>query len=410
MTLDRHAGKAAVLMAANIAAMGLPLISLSLIAHRLGLDALGTIVLAQSLGMIPVLLVDAGFNPESMRATATRDQTAPLQPLLDNLLARSRLAIVAAALALLASAAIPPLSVGHAAIGLLQLLGTLLFPQWWLIATGASLSCLSMQLAGRAATVAGIALLAHGPEDVTIAMALQCGATLLSGLMFLATRVAPRARELPLLDWNAHGGLTRRVRPAVGSGFLLSIASNTPQLVLGAVMGPQQAALFAAPEKVARAGIFALGAVDQTFIAPVARSRAHSERDARRYASRVVLASLAIGILLAAFIAIASPTILPLLFGAEFREANHIMWLLCVWIPSSCARRSLLNLHYIAQGRTDLASRCQYAEAVALILFCTAGAAAYGASGAAAGLLCAELVAWLAVATIWRSGEHRSCP
>lgn len=401
--------KAATLMTANVAAMSLPLVSLSLIAHRLGMEALGTIVLAQSLGMIPVLLVDAGFNAESMRATAARDEHAPLQPLLDNLLARGRLAVIAAALALLASTAIPSLSLGHAALGLLQLLGTLLFPQWWLIATGASLSCLGMQLAGRIAAVAGIALLVQGPDDLALAVALQCGATLLSGLLFAAFRLAPRGGELARLSWTDHAALTRRVRPAVGSGFLVSIAANTPQLVIGAAFGPQQAALFAAPEKIARAGVFALGAIDQTFMAPVARARTRCEATSRRYASRVVLASLAIGLLLASTVAVASPFVLPLLFGPEFADGDPVMWLLCAWMPSYCARRSLLNLHYVAQERTDLISRCQYVEGLATLSACAAGAVACGAVGAAVGLLCAEAAAWAWIASDRIRGGHRSC-
>lgn len=395
MNTRRTIGNAGLLMAANLAGMALPLVALPILARRLGIDAFGLVALAQSVGMLPVLLVDAGFNSESMRATGDAQGTAPLQPLLDNLVARLRLGLLAAGATLLLGLAIPVLPLAFVAIALLQLAGTLLFPQWWLIATGAAPQLLALQLGGRLLSVLGIVWLVHSPDDAALALALQCGATLLSGLGFVVLRLLPRLHELKALDRGGHRALTARALPAAGSGFAAALAAQTPQWCLGALAGLQQVGLYACGDKIARAGVYALGAIDQSFLAPVARRAREAGGDASgRMANRVILALFALAALAGLVLALAADRLVPWLFGAEFAGATVVVVLFAAWLPLQATRRAFLGLRFAAHGRQDLIARCQVIEAIAIVACAGIGAALHGATGAATGLLIAEAIAW----------------
>lgn len=397
MNARRTIGNAGLLMAANLAGMALPLVALPILARRLGIDAFGLVVLAQSIGMLPVLLVDAGFNTESMRATGDAPGAAPLQPLLDNLIARMRLGLLAAGGALLVGLAIPVLPLAFVAIALLQLAGTLLFPQWWLIATGAAPQLLALQLGGRLLSVLGIVWLVRTPDDAALALALQCGATLLSGFGFMMLRLLPRLPELAALDRGGHRALTARALPAAGSGFAVALSAQTPQWCLGALAGLQQVGLYACGDRIARAGVHAFGAIDQTFLAPVARRAREVGTDASdRMARRVILALFALAALAGLVLALAADRIVPWLFGAQFAAATPVVMLFSAWLPLQATRRAFLGLRFAARGRQDLIARCQFIEAVAIVACAGLGAALAGAIGAATGLLLAEAVAWTA--------------
>lgn len=403
MLARRDLGNAGLLSAANLAGMALPLVALPILAQRIGPHGFGLVALSQSVGMLPVLLVDAGFNTESMRATGDAGDAAPLQPLLDNMLARLRIALPAALLTLLACLAIPGLPLAFAAVSLLQLAGTLLFPQWWLIATGGALQLFAMQATGRLLALIGVFAWVKTSDDALLAATLQCGGTLLSGLLFVLLRIAPRAAELPALDWQSHRQLGRRALPAVGAGFVVVLSTQAPQLVLGATVGAQQVGLYASGEKIARAAAYAVGAIDQTFIAPIARQRNADPARSQLAANRVVLMLLLAGALIGAGIAWASTPLSNLLFGKAFSATGGLLAVFGVWLPSFVARRAFLNLKLAAHGRIDLYGRCQYAEAAAVVTLCALGATLGGAFGAALGLLAAEACTWCAILVI------RSC-
>lgn len=398
MRASRDTTNAGMLAAANLAGMALPLIALPILAQRIGPQAFGLVALAQSIGMLSVLLVDSGFNTESMRATATDCRPSPLQPLLDNALARLRIALPAALATLLAPLAMPELPLAFAAVSLLQLLGTLVFPQWWLIATGDALSLFSMQIAGRLIALAGVLLWVRSPDDALLAAFLQCGATLFSALIFIAWRMLPRLREFPGLDWHAYRELSQRALPAAGAGFLAGLSAQAPQLMLGAVAGTQSVGLYASAEKIARAAAHAIGAIDQTFIAPVARRRNDDPPGSQRLADRIVGVLLIAGTGMGTAIAIASDPLARWLFGRAFEGSGDILAVFGLWLPSFVARRAYQNLKFAAQGRIDLLGRCQYIEAVAVLILCGAGASLGGALMAAYGLLAAEACVWTLIA------------
>lgn len=404
MSMHRTIRNAGLLMAVNLAGMALPLLALPILAHRLGVDAFGMVVLAQGIGMLPVLLVDAGFNAESMRVTGCAREAAPLQPLLDNLIARTRLGTLAATGTLLIGMAIPGLPLAFVAVALLQLAGTLLFPQWWLIATGATPQLLVLQLSGRILSMLGVLWLVRTPDDALLATALQCGATLLSGAGFVATHLLPRLPELSALDRSGHRTLASRAMPAAGSGFAVALSTQTPQLFLGAVAGMQQVGLFACGDKIARAAAFAFGAIDQSFLAPVAGRSRDDDDASRRIARRVTLSTLAIALFTGVMLAVTAHRVVPWLFGDAFAAAGAVLALFGAWLPLHATRRAFLNLHFAARGRQDLIARCQYVEAVTTVACCSLGASFGGALGAATGLLLSEAIAWATALAL----QHRN--
>jgi polysaccharide transporter, PST family len=404
MIARREFANAGVLMTANLLSMALPLIVLPVLAQRLGLHAFGLMALAQSVGFIAVLLVDAGFNTESMRTAGATGEAKPLQPLLDNLIARARLALPAAAIALACGSMIPGLPWTYLLVSLLQLLGTLLFAQWWLIAAGATGTLLALQLAGRIAAVGGILLWVHDPGDGLLATALQCGATAVSGLLFIAAILLPRWREFAALDRHGHRALRLRATRAVGAGFLASLSSYAPQLLLGAFSGAQQVGLYAAAEKLVRAVAFAVSAVDQSFVAPIARRHSVDRDAAGRASSRVVFAVFVATATMGLALAFSAPWLVRLLFGADFAASAAVLFVLCAWLPSYASRRAFLNLKFAAQARIADVARSQYAEAVAVTALVAVGAWYGAALGAAIGLLAAEVVAWMMLGLI----GHRS--
>jgi polysaccharide transporter, PST family len=398
----RHAG---LLVAANLLTMALPLAVLPLLAQRIGLHAFGLVALAQTVGFIPVLLVDAGFNTESMRATAGYCGTPPLQPLLDNLIARVSLALPAALATLAAGALISGLPVAYVAASLLQLLGTLLFPQWWLIAIGASTRLIALQITGRLCSLIGIFFMVRSPDDALLATALQCGATACSGVLFAVWLLLLRGRDFRALDWFGHRAYFTRVAPAVGSGFFSSLSSYAPSLLLGATSGPQQVGLYAPGEKIVRAVAFAVGAVDQSFVAPVARRMADSTDSSRRAALAVIAGIFAVTACIGITLAVSAKPLMHLLFGPAFAASAPVLSMLSLWLPFYVARRAWVNLRLAAQARIALVSRSQYAEAIATTALCAVGAWSAGAFGAACGLVAAEAVACCVLGVISRKGS-----
>lgn len=404
MPMHRDLRHAALLTAANLLTMALPLIALPILARRVGVEMFGVIALAQSAGLVAVLLVDAGFNAESMRVTGSSGARAPLQPLVDNVIARSLVAIPAAGL-VIAGGAFLPVPLPYVVVSLLQVVGTLLFPQWWLIANGESAALLILQLVGRVAAVLGILLWVHGPGDALLATALQSGATALSGLMFVAIRLLPRMGDLRTLDPRGHRTYLARVAPTIGPGFAAAMSGYLPQLVLGVSSGTQQVGVFAAAEKIVRAVAFAIGAMDQAFLAPVARRIGGDAGDGgtgRRIANRIVVGVFALGACAGLVLVLMAEPLIGRLFGSGFAQSAAVLAGLCVWLPSFVSRRAFVNLRLSADGRIRDVGRSQTVEAIATSVCVTVGAFTADALGAMAGLVVAEVLCWSALVVLQR--------
>jgi polysaccharide transporter, PST family len=392
------AQSAVILVVSQTLAMLLPLVTLPILAKALGVQGFGQVMLAQAVVFFGVVFVDAGFNTESQRRLALASTPSErMQVLIDNLLARSLCALPVALVVLIAAALTPQLPVGMVAIALLHLVGTLMFPQWYFIATGSGLIMGIAIAAGRLISAGWIYAWVQSPDDAWTAVWAASSATIISGLVLLpvlrrewATRSAP-------LNAQGYKAYLTAVRPTVFSGFFANSTISIPPLLLGWLSNPLQVGLFTSADRLTRAVAHAAGFVEQSLLTPVTRRLIDSPPAGRQLRQRLLLGIALAGTAGVAVLTFAAPTVVQWLYGDRFAGAIPVLQTLGVWLALMLLRRAALLFTWNAIGRLDKVSQFQWAEAALVTLGVSLGGWQWGAMGVASGMIAAELVllAWL---------------
>jgi O-antigen/teichoic acid export membrane protein len=419
------------LLGLQCAGLVLALWSLPLMARGLGPQAFGQVMLAQALVFFAVLFIDAGFNTESQRLAALAHNELQLcQTLLDNLLARLVCSVPVALVVLVLGYHWPGMAWPLVLASLPQLLGTLLFPQWWYIAQRQGKRMGLLGIVGRLASIVLLLLSVHSSADsVAAALAISL-ATPLSGLacMGLGWRRFQRVRKG--LVWGAWPAYLHAVRPTLFSGFFASASASLPLLVLGHSAGAGVAGLYASADRLTRAAAHLLGLLLQVLTARMSQSTAtQAGQGAAMQASRTshnttpppngsnnnnatdtphhlqssktLLQGLLLGLLLtfAAAYGLAAP-VLRALYGDAFVAATQVLQCLAFWLVCNTLRRAMLGFWWSATGALQTVSRFQWAEAALVLLCAVVGAQLGQALGLAWGMVAVELV--LMAAMGWR--------
>jgi O-antigen/teichoic acid export membrane protein len=404
------------LLGLQCAGLVLALWSLPLMARGLGLQAFGQVMLAQALVFFAVLFIDAGFNTESQRLAALAHNELQLcQALLDNLLARLVCSVPVALVVLVLGYHWPGMAWPLVLASLPQLLGTLLFPQWWYIAQRQGKRMGLLGIMGRLASIVLLLLSVHSSADsVAAALAISLG-TPLSGLacMGLGWRRFQRVRKG--LVWGAWPAYLHAVRPTLFSGFFASASASLPLLVLGHSAGAGVAGLYASADRLTRAAAHLLGLLLQVLTARMSQSTATqagqgaamqaspntTDTPHHVQSSKALLQGLLLGLLLACAAAygLAAP-VLRALYGDAFVAATQVLQCLAFWLVCNTLRRAMLGFWWSATGALQTVSRFQWAEAALVLLCAVVGAQLGQALGLAWGMVAVELV--LMAAMGWR--------
>jgi PST family polysaccharide transporter len=392
------AKSAVILVTSQMLAMVLPLITLPILAKALGVQGFGQVMLAQAVVFFGVVFIDAGFNTESQRRLALANNPSErMQVLIDNLLARVLCALPVAVLVLVAAAMTPQLPVGMVAIALLHMVGTLMFPQWYFIATGSGLVMGIAIAVGRLISAAWIYAWVHTPDDAWTAVWAASSASILSGLALLPVlRREWAARSAPL-DMKGYKAYLTAVRPTIFSGFFANSTISIPPLLLGWLSNPVQVGLFTSADRLTRAVAHAAGFVEQSLLTPVTRRLIDSPADGRRLRQRLLLGIALAGAVGVTLLVATAPLVVQWLYGERFADTVPVLQTLGVWLALMLLRRAALLFTWNAAGRLDKVSLFQWGEAALVTVGVAMGGWQWGAMGVATGMIAAELVllTWL---------------
>lgn len=372
--------------------MALPLLSMPILARALGVEAFGQVMWALGLSVLAVVWVDAGLNGESQRQMAlssTEEEQARV--LWRNLGARAILAVPAVMLVMLVGWVGEFVPLGLLGIGLVQVLGTLLFVQWWWLARteGASLGVLAFL--GRLLSVLAIWLGVHEAQDAAWAVLCMSLGAVLSGLMGLPAWLPILWRHRQHLHWGDPLAYLKGMRFAFLPSFSAAMAHNMPVLLLGwlsplagqGFVAAQQVAWYAAADRLSRAASHVSHGAIQTLLNLAARSdRVRLKAVLLRAGLLLALAVLVLWVL--------APWIVQVLYGAHFRPSVLLLQLLMVWWGLSVARQAAVAVLWGSQGQWALVARLQWQEAILLLLWTAALALYDGAQGVALALILNE--------------------
>lgn len=397
---SRWSGSAG-LIALQILAFGIPLLTLPILSRGLGVAGFGALMLAQSLALLAALFVDAGLNTESQRrVSSSENRTQQYQHLWSNLAVRGVLAVCATVLLIVLNALFDWVSMPLLCVSLLQVLGTLAFPQWWLIATEQGLWMGISLVIGRLISALAVWLWVSTPSDILWASVALSSSSLLAGGLLLRPVWLPLWRQRATYHLTQHRAFFRQIQPTLFSAFFAQMSSNLPILALGQWQTLRQVGLFSAAERLVRAAAHLSTYVEQIVLSRLAQPAfAPTQRQA---VQRLALLWLAAALLLAVLCGqvLAAPLI-SFLYGEAFAATTPILRVLLLWLALLIFRRAWVSWTWALAAQLDKIAKLQWFETLLVCAAALSGAFWSGALGTA-WLLCASELVLLCVVFIAR--------
>lgn len=406
---SRWSGSAG-LIGLQILAFGLPLLTLPILSRGLGVAGFGALMLAQSLALLVALFVDAGLNAESQRRVSSSTQhAAQCQHLWANLAVRSGLALLATLLLIGLNTLFGWVSPALLAVSLLQVVGTLAFPQWWLIATGHGLMMGVSLVLGRLVSALAVWFWVSEPSDLWWASLALSSSSLLAGLLLWRQVWQPLWQHRQAYQVAQARRFFQRVRPMLFSAFFAQMSSTLPVIALGQWQSLRQVGLFSAAERLVRAAAHLSTYVEQIVLSRLARPElTHRQQQFwQRRALWLLAAGLLVGGLLGQWLA---APLLGFLYGETFAAAVPIFRVLLLWLMLLIFRRAWLMWTWVLHAQLDRIAKLQWLETLLVSSAAVLGAIGYGALGAAWLLCLSEVLLLLTIATVQHRQKQQNQP
>ena len=383
----------------QVLGMLIPLLTLPVLARALGVEVFGQVMLAQSLVLLGVVFVDAGFNTESQRRVAIAHSSLQVyQALLDNLLARAVCAIPVVALLLVLAFFLPGLPVTYVLVSMFLIAGTLSFPQWWFVARQMGWRMGLAAVTGRLMSAALILLWVHTAGDGALAAFSASLASMFSGLLMMPVLLKGWREHRSHLNWGAWKTYLKVVRVNVFSGFFASASSAIPVLVLGFWAGPLQTGWFSAADRLTRAAAYVLSFIEQSLMGFLANKGAEDQVGVVVVRQRMMTGLLVLVASGCFVLVLLAPFLLSLLYGAAFAQSVILFRVLLLWLFLYGARKAMVSFYWSSAGALGLASRLQWLEAALVLSLCALGAYTAAALGVTVAMCVVESVLILAFA------------
>lgn len=385
--------------ALQIANYVIPLVTLPYLIRVLGAEGYGVMAMAYAVVYFMVLFVDAGFN-----TLATRRLAAPGLGLagigaIYGATQFIKLAqCVAMGLLLFALVALVPGMKAHWPVYLATfpiVLGSLFFPTWLFQGLEVMHFTTLCSVAGRVLVTAGIFLLVRGPGDLVTAALLQASATAMSGLIALPVVFGKLGVSLRM----PAAGLGREIRRTLSDAralapaeYLMNAISNSGVFVIGLFAGDAVTGVFAAVEKVARAGLSLFQPLIKALFPRIATGWIGDPAGARpgtlAWSRRIVVLALLAAVAMFAL----APAGLELLFGPGWAAHGLLLQILAAWLAVAVSAAVVGEFWLVARGYASAYARCLFAGAAVQVCAAVLGAASFGAVGLVVAMLAAEAV------------------
>ncbi len=371
-----------------------PLVTLPYLTRVHGGEALGTLILAQSVSQVLALILEFGFNQSATRDVAVaRHDPEQLSRIVSGVLgAKAILAAATLGAVLVALAAIPSVA-GEPEFALLAWLAAVglgFTPNWFFLGIEAMRVAALVQLACRVVATVLTFVLVHEPEDAWIVLALTAASTGV-GAAALVARMS-RTAPVRLPHWAESAQALRRGSRLFVSAAAVGFYTTANVIILGLFVSAAQVAVFGLAERIVRAATQLLAAVAWAAYPRLSYLQRSNAAERARRLGRATLASLvAVGTAGSIFLAVLDEEIVRLLFGSEFAASAPLLRILCLIVPL-IAYSTVLGAGWMLSLEMDrqLVRTVLLGAAVNLVLAFVA-APAFGARGMAWVVVVAEL-------------------
>lgn len=401
----------------NIAALGivqisnyiLPLITLPYLTRVLGAEAFGKVAFAQVVMTYFVLLVDYGFSWSATRKVSAQraDRDALSRTFAATWVAQWLLvafaAVVATAVVLSTDRLRPDAGLYAAAFS--TVIGTALFPVWFLQGLERLQVVAVLQLLTRTLALLPIFLFIQHPQDAIWALLIQGGAGILAGIFSLYWMQRQSLVTWRIPDWRDILGALREGGALFGSRAAISLYTTLVPLVLGWLAGPVALAYFNLADKLRSAAQSMLSPLSQALF-PRMSHLVHTDG----HAAYALVQRSAVGVLIVAGAASAvlwflADWLVLLLGGRDFLPAADVLrWL--APLPLVIGLSNILGVQIMLPFGLNRAFNVVLLSAAAASLVLIGPMVSYfQAIGAAQTMLAVEIwVTGAMAALLWRQG------
>ncbi|MDH3534033.1 MAG: oligosaccharide flippase family protein [Gammaproteobacteria bacterium] len=389
----------AAMYALQIANYLIPFVTLPYLIRALGAEQYGVMAMAYAVVFFMVLFVDSGFNTLATRRLARPGIRAGHISEIFVATQLIKLAQCAAMFLLLCalSAVVP--QVGEVSAVYLAsfpiVLGSLLYPTWLFQGLQIMHFTAACSVGGRLLATVGIFVLVQDAGDVVFAALLQASATAMSGLLALPILFG-RVRLSLVVPWRRVRVRMRRTladaRPLALAEYLTDAVGNSGVFILGFFASDAVVGVYAAVEKMARAGASLFQPLMKALFPALAARWISRAADTPVYCRSWTRRMLSLAIVLGVAMFVAAPTALELLFGAGWAEHALLLRVLAVWIAASVAATVVGQFWLLARGARSAYARCLIAAGAVQLLAVLIGAGLYRARGLVVAIVIAELV------------------
>lgn len=375
----------------QILGLAIPLLTLPIVARALGVEIFGELMLAQSIVFLGVLFLDAGFNTESQRLIAlAKNEIEVGQVLLNNVVARSIFAIPVILVLLITPFFFQSLSLEFIFYSLPLIFGTLLFPQWWLIALNKG-HLLGLALTtGRVLSAVTIVAAVHEIMDAKWAALAMSSATLISGIILspvVSQSILNNWKQLRLSEW---GSYYKTIRVTLFSGFFSSASASLPVLILSQFTGAYSVGIYSAADRLTRAAGYVLSFVEQSMMIYFVKTHQMNKNNTYKTFKTMMTLLVASLLLMAVFNYWLAPWVIAFLYGSAFQASVVVLKILGIWLALFGLRKGLLTFFWSATGQLQKVSKFQWLEAIFVPLFSLIGVVIGKETGLAIALCCLE--------------------
>jgi len=381
----------------------IPLLALPYLLRVLGPEEFGKIAFVQAFCMYFVVATEYGFNLTGTRLIAIHrhDKQALSRTFWEIQCIKGTLFAASAILLALLIALFGKLNnlSGILFVGLLPVLGCVMYPLWLLQGLERMREAAMLMIAARVAMLCGVLMFVNGPNDLLLAAALQFGATPIAGIASWVLLV--RGRDVHWVSPSI-GGLMRNMSESWHT-FLATAAStlyrSSNAVILGLMSGPAAVAYYSLAEKIVKAAQEVNRPISQATYPRISALAAQSREAASPLLRRVFIAIAGLSLAVSSALFIFAADIIRILGGAGFQATVPVL-LIMAFVPLIGGLNSVLGVQTMLPfGFSAQFSRCVLMAGIFNITIITPLVVLFAERGAALCFFLSE--ALLLVSMFW---------
>lgn len=313
----------------QITNLAIPLITLPYLTRVLGAEAFGKVALVQAVTAYLVLFVDFGFSWSATRSIAANrhDRQAVSRTFWESWVAQWLLCGLATLILGAALALIPRFREDWQlfAAGLLQVLGTVLFPIWLLQGLEHLRLSAFFLLAGRLLTLPWVFILVKSPDGAVFSLILSGSGPIVAGLFSLFWIFRNKLVELlvptPDTVWKA----LREGAALFVSRLSVSAYSALTPILLDIAAGTKELGYFNLANKICAAALCGIVPFSQALFPRMSNLYAHDRKSANRLIRYSILVVGAFACLISLGLWLLAGFAIHLLGGDQFRSSVTVL-------------------------------------------------------------------------------------